>query len=272
MKKTQKQIDRRSFIKVTALAGGGAVISLYTPEFLAQQRGPGGGGPPTPLNPNTYIQIHPDNTFTIIAKNPETGQGIRNALPMLIAEEFDVDWKQVKIQQGDLDDKYSRDASAPGARQIEGGSTAIPTHYTPMRNVGAAGRAMMVTAAAQTWNVPAAELTTASGVVTHAASRRTATYASLAEKARALPPLPVADVKLKDPKDFKILGTRTQGVDNLAIVTGKPAFSIDVRPSEGMLYAVYEKCPVFGGKAVSANLDEIKKLPGVKYAFLVDAP
>src|SRR5438128_6900227 len=128
MQKTQKQLDRRSFIKVSALAGGGLMIGLYTqPELLSQQRG---GGPPAPtaLNPNTYITVHPDNTFTIIAKNPETGQGIRNALPMIIADEFDVDWKQVKVQQADLDTKYARDAGIT-AGQIEGGSTAIPTNY-----------------------------------------------------------------------------------------------------------------------------------------------
>jgi len=97
MKTTSKQLDRRSFIKVSALAGGGVLIGMYTePELLSQQRG--APPAPTPVNPSTYITVNPDNTFTIIAKNPETGQGIRTALPMVIAEEFDVDWKQVKIQ------------------------------------------------------------------------------------------------------------------------------------------------------------------------------
>ncbi|MBI2150420.1 MAG: molybdopterin-dependent oxidoreductase, partial [Acidobacteria bacterium] len=269
MTKTNTQLDRRSFIKVSALAGGGMLISLYVPEAISQQRG--GAPQATPVNPNTYIKVHPDNTFTIIAKNPETGQGVRNALPMIIADEFDVDWKQVKIEQGDLDDKYGRDAGAPGLRQFEGGSTAIPQNWMPMRNVGAAGRMMMVATAAQSWGVPETELTTASGVVTHAASRRTATYASLAVKALTMPPMAVTTLKLKDPKDFKVIGTPQRGVDNLAIVTGKPSFSIDVNPP-GMLHAILEKCPVFGGKAVSANLDEIKKLPGIRHAFIVDAP
>src|SRR6059036_486250 len=145
---------------------------------------------------------------------------------------------------------------APNVSQREGGSTA---------------RAMMVAAAAKRWNVPAAELTTGSGVVTHTPSKRTATYASVAETALTMPVPELSAVKLKDPKDFKIIGKGTPGVDNFAIVTGKPSFSIDVNPP-GMLYAVYEKCPVFGGKAMSANLDEIKKLPGVKHAFMVDAP
>jgi len=263
-----KQLDRRSFFKISTLAGGGVMIGLYAgsvAETLAQ--GGRGGGPAAPaLNPSFYITINPDNTFTVVNKNPETGQGMRNALPMLIADEFDIDWKQVKVAQADLDaTKYNG--------QIEGGSTAIPNNYMPMRQVGAAGRLMMVGAAAANWNVPASELTTGAGVVTHAASRRTATYASLAEKAATMPLPDVAaiNVAFKDPKTFKIVGKPVPGVENFEIVTGKPLFSIDVT-MPGMLYAVFEKCPVFGGKVMSANLDEIKKLPGIKHAFVVDAP
>ena len=266
MKQTSKtaQLDRRSFLQVTALAGGGVIIGMYAPA-LAQQGGRGGAAGPSlwSLEPNTYITVHPDNTFTILAKNPETGQGIRTALPQIIADEFDIDWTQVKIQQADLNPKYGP--------QIEGGSRAMPTNYDPMRQIGAGGRLMMVTAAARMWNVPASELTTGSGVVTHAASSRKATYASLASAVAALP-APTADAvkaAYKDPKNFKIIGKPIKGVDNAAIVTGKPSFSIDNEP-EGTLYAVFDKCPVFGGKAVSANLDEVKALPGVKHAFLVE--
>ncbi|HET9831790.1 MAG TPA: molybdopterin cofactor-binding domain-containing protein [Vicinamibacterales bacterium] len=262
-KTTSTQMDRRSFLQATALAGGGVVISMYAPDLLAQG---GRGGPQIPwsLAPVDYITVHPDNTFTIIAKNPETGQGIRTALPQIIADEFDVDWSQVKIQQADLNPKYGP--------QFEGGSRAMPTNYDPMRQVGAGGRLMMVNAAAQMWNVPAGELTTGSGVVTHAASKRTATYASLASRVASMTP-PAADAvkaAYKDPKNFKIIGKPIKGVDNAAIVTGKPSFSIDLEP-QGTLFAVFEKCPVFGGKAMSANLDEVKALPGVKHAFIVDA-
>jgi isoquinoline 1-oxidoreductase beta subunit len=257
--KRVSEMDRRSFLQVTAMAGGGLLIGLYAPSVLAQR----GGGPAPPPTPNWYITINPDNTFTIVAQNPETGQGIKTALPMLIADELDVDWKQVTISQADYDNsKYPA--------QTEGGSRAIPTHYTRMRQVGAGGRALMIAAAAQQWNVPAKELTTGSGIVTHAASRRTATYASLASRAATLTPPAPADLTLKDPKDFKIIGKPLAGIDNLAIVTGKPLFSIDVTVP-GMLAAVFEKCPVFGGKAVSANLDEIKKLPGIRHAFIVAA-
>jgi isoquinoline 1-oxidoreductase beta subunit len=271
MKKTNAtQLDRRSFIKVSAMAGGGIMIGLYVPESIAQQ-GRGGAPAATPVAPSTYIRVNPNNTFNIVGKNPETGQGIKNALPMIIADEFDVDWKQVTVDNADFDPKYGRDAGAPTLRQIEGGSTAIPQNYTPMRNVGAAARMMMIATAAQTWNVPQDQLTTGSGAVTHAASKRTATYASLAEKAMSMPPMELTAIRLKDPKDFKIMGKPLPGVDNFSIVTGKPLFSIDIEPAN-MLHAVFEKCPVFGGKAVSANLDDIKKLPGIKHAFIVDAP
>ena len=276
MKKTldMKQVDRRSFLQVSALAGGGVMIGFYAPSALSQgQRGPGGpggGGPQAPqaLNPSFYITVQPNNRFTIMAKNPETGQGIRNALPMIIADEFDVDWNQVDVKQGDLDPRYAQ-AAAINAGQIEGGSTAIPTNYTGMRNVGAAARMMMVSAAAQNWNVPEAELTTGSGVVSHKASNRTATYASLSAKVATLTPPAVSAVTLKDQKDFKIMGKPIPGVDNLKIVTGQPLFSVDQNP-QGMLHAVLEKCPVFGGKPVNANIDDIKKIPGVKHVFMVD--
>jgi isoquinoline 1-oxidoreductase beta subunit len=269
-----KQLDRRSFFKITTLAGGGVMIGLYSgsaAETLAQAPRGGPAGPAAAPNANIFITINPDNTFAVIAKNPETGQGMKNALPMLIAEEFDIDWKQVKVQQADLDTKYQD--QQVGGRQIEGGSTAIPSNYMPMRRVGAAGRVMMLNAAASNWNVPATELTTGGGVVTHSASKRTATYASLAAKAATMP-LPdnaAIDAALKDPKTFKIVGKPVGGIEVAQMVTGKPVFSIDTT-MPGMLYAAFEKCPVFGGKVMSANLDEIKKLPGVKYAFVVDAP
>jgi isoquinoline 1-oxidoreductase beta subunit len=251
------QIDRRTFLKVTTVAGGGIMLGLYSqPEILSQGRG---GPPAAGPTPDTYITIHPNNTFTIIAKNPETGQGIKNTLPMIIADEFDVDWAQVIIEQADLDPKYGR--------QIEGGSTAIPQNYDTMRQVGAAARALMIEAASQELNVPAGELTSGSGLVTHSASGRTATYASLATRAANI--TPPTDAALKNPADFKIIGQPIPGVENFEIVTGKPVFSIDVEP-EGMLYAAFEKCPVFGGTAVSANLDVIKALPGIHHAFIVD--
>jgi isoquinoline 1-oxidoreductase beta subunit len=255
-------IDRRSFLKVSAASAGGVLIGLYMePEASAQGR----GGPPQPQpDPHTYVKIAPDGTVTIMAKNPEVGQGIKTMLPMLIAEELDVDWKSVKIEQTDFDDKKY-------AGQIAGGSTATPTNWTPMRQAGAAGRAMLITAAAQTWSVPETELTTASGRVYHKASNRSVGYGDLAPKMVDLPMPALTTLKLKDPRDYKIIGHSQTQREMPNIVTGKPIFAIDV-VVPGMKYAVFEKCGVFGGKVVSANLDEIRKLPGVTTAFIVTRP
>lgn len=258
-----QSLDRRAFLQISAAAGGGLLIGLYAPSVAAQGRAGGPGASAESLAPNTYITVHPDNTFTIISKNPETGQGIRTALPQIIADEFDVDWAQVRIQQADLDPKY-------GA-QFEGGSRAIPSNYQNMRLVGAGGRLVMLAAAAQQWGVAQGELTTKAGVVRHTPTGRTATYASLSTAAASIPApeRAAAEAALKNPRDFTIIGKKIRGVDNLDIVTGKPVFSIDVA-FPGMLHAVLVKCDVFGGKAVSANLDEIKKLPGIRHAFIVE--
>ena len=252
-------VSRRNFLRVSALAGGGMMIAVHldgVAELLAQ---PGGGAS---LSPNSFIKITPDGVITIIAKNPEVGQGVKTSMVMLIAEELDVDFNAIKIEQAEVD------ASKYGP-QNAGGSTATPTNWEPLRRVGAAGRQMMVTAAAQTWGVPEAELTTASGRVLHSASNRSASYGELSTKAATLTPPDLKSVTLKDPKTYKIIGKTTKRVDAKDIVTGKPIYGIDLA-LPNMLHAVFEKCPVFGGKAVSANLDEIKAMPGVRHAFLVE--
>ena len=258
---TLTAINRRAFLQISALAGGGLVISAYIDplgNLLAQGRQ---GGPP--MAPNAFITIHPNGRVTIIGKNPEIGQGIKTTLPMVIAEELDVAWNMVDVQQGDLDAKY-------GA-QSAGGSTAVPTQFNAMRQLGAAARQTLVAAAAANWSVPESELTTANGRVSHATSKRSAGYGELAAKAATMPPPELASVKLKDPSAFTIIGKKLPGVDNKAIVTGKPLFGIDATVP-GMLHAVYQRCPVFGGKPTAANLDAIKALPGVKHAFMVETP
>jgi len=256
-------MDRRSFLKVSALAGGGVALSLYFDSKAAAQGRAGGAPQPSP-DPHVYIRVAADGAVTIVAKNPEVGQGIKTMLPMLIAEELDADWKSVKIEQADFDDtKY--------AAQSAGGSTATPNNWIPMRRAGAAGRALFIRAAAQMWNVAENECSTGGGTVRHAASNRTLGYGELASKAAALPTPDLNSLKLKDPKDYRIIGQRLMQRELPNIVTGKPIFAIDVKVP-GMLYAVYEKCPVFGGEPGSPNLDEISKLPGVKEAFVVKRP
>lgn len=252
--------DRRGFLKLSALAGGGLVLGFYLKSagsaFGAEVVKPVAG---VEFKPNAFIRIAPDGIVTLVSKQPEIGQGIKTSLPMIIAEELEVNWKDVVIVQGDLDPAYGS--------QGAGGSRSTPNNYDEFHRLGATARALLIAAAAQTWDVPVTECAAADGTVHHATSNRTLTYGELVATAATLP-VP-ATAELKDPKDYKLLGTRIGGVDNPKIVSGQPLFGIDTR-LPGMVYAVYEKCPVFAGKVVSANLDQIKSLPGVKDAFVIE--
>lgn len=256
---TPVAVGRREFLKVSALAGGGLAVGSWF-EFLSPDAAAGEGR--RAFIANAHVTIAPDGRVTLVAQNPEIGQGIKTMLPMLIAEELDVDWTEVTVVQGDLDTENY-------AGQFAGGSNATPTHWLPMRRIGAATRAVLVTAAAGVWGVPESELTTRSGRVIHAASGRELPYGELTEAAAAVAAPDLETVALKDPADFRIIGTDIPDVDNDAIVTGRPLFGIDTtRP--GMLYAVYEKCPVFGGKVRNANIEAVRAEDGVRHAFVVE--
>jgi isoquinoline 1-oxidoreductase subunit beta len=257
------QMDRRAFLRTGALAGGGLFIAMYSLDAATNSlHALGVPGNAPDFAPNAFIRISPEGVVTIIAKNPEAGQGMKTTLPMLIAEELEVDWKDVKVEQAMGDGrKYGR--------QFLGGSSATPGNWNEMRQVGAVGRHLMIAAAAQTWSVPETELTAASARVHHRASGRSLSYGELVERAATLPVPALNAVKLKDAADYKIIGKRASNVDNRAIVTGKPLFGIDVKVP-GMRYAVFVKCPVFGGKVASANVEQIRAIPGIRNAFVVE--
>ena len=184
-KEVTERVSRRDFLRVTAIAGGGLLLASYAEPLGAAAALGQRAADTAPLS--AYIRITPDGIVTIIGKNPEIGQGMKTTLPMLIAEELDVDWSNVRVEQGMLDTKNF-------SGQVAGGSTATPTNWLPMRRVGAAARAMLVSAAALEWSVPASECETDKGVVRHRASNRSMTYGALATKAASMTPPELATV------------------------------------------------------------------------------
>ena len=251
-------VNRRDFLKLTSLAGGGFALAFYI-----RSGGPASGAETAAsgdFTPNAFIRISPAGKVTIVSKQPEMGQGVKTSLPMIIAEQLEVPWKEVIIEQGDFDAKYGG--------QSAGGSQSTPSNYDNFHLLGATARTMLVEAAAQTWGVPASECRAEKATVVHTSGKKL-TYGQLAAKAATLPVPAKEAVTLKKPADFKLLGTRVAQFDSTKIVTGQPLFGIDMK-LPGMVYAVYEKCPAFGGKVVSANLDQIKALPGVKDAFILE--
>ncbi|HRE82521.1 MAG TPA: molybdopterin-dependent oxidoreductase [Opitutaceae bacterium] len=260
------RVSRRNFLKLSAVAGGGLALGTYlgfTDDALAdtstqvEKATADAAGDSL----NAFVRILPTGAILIAAHTPEGGQGVRTSLPMLVAEELEVDWKKITVEVVPLNSIYGV--------QVAGGSTATPRCYTPLRQMGAAARIMLVEAAAQRWKVPASDCQAIDGHVRHTASGRALTYGELANAAAQLPVPDLKSVPLKNAKDFKIIGQRIGGVDNPAIVTGKPLFGID-QTLPGMLFAVFEKCPVFGGKVANVDLAAIKALPGVRDAFVIE--
>ena len=257
-----KAIDRRAFLKLTGIAGSGLVLAIgvgVRPGTAAASVGSAGA---TVFAPNAFLRISPDGPILIYSKNPEIGQGVKTSLPMILAEELDADWADVQVEQSEINETVY-------GRQFAGGSTAIPLHWDSLRQAGAVARSMLVAAAAERWGVAEDECSTSSSRVRHDASGRSLGYGELATAA-ALLPVPDADsVTLKKPQDYKLLGRRITGVDNHKLVTGQPLFGID-QTIPGLHYASYEKCPAPGGRVVSANLDEIRLLPGITDAFVLE--
>ncbi|RMG25605.1 MAG: twin-arginine translocation signal domain-containing protein [Bacteroidetes bacterium] len=257
------QHNRRSFLKVSAAAGGGMLIGF---NWLAGCTP--AGKKETVAIPNEwftingYIKIGDTGMVTIYSPNPEIGQNVMTSMPMIVAEELDVKWDHVRVEQGMLDE------DAFNNPQFAGGSLSIMLGWDALRMAGATGRRMLLEAAAKEWGVPVTELTTEAGVIREKNGSRTIPYGAIAPKAVdiAVP----EEVELKDPKDFKLIGTYQKNVEGPKIVTGKPLFGLDFK-REGMLLAMIEHPPAFGMQLKDFNQDEIKAMPGVKDAFVIEA-
>lgn len=239
-------LSRREFVTAGVAAGAGLVIGFYLPHGHESQK--------ESFSPNAYLRITPDNKVTVVVARSEMGQGVRTALPMILAEELEADWKQIEIEQAG--------ASTLFGDQTTGGSASIRTTWDPMRKAGAAAREMLISSAALTWNVPRSACTAETGRIKHAASNRSLSYGELVDKASTLP-IPT-DVPLKQSKDYKIVGQRLARVDSPSKVKGEATFGIDFR-MPGMKYAVLSRCPTIGGKVSGFDDKDSKKVPGVNF-------
>jgi isoquinoline 1-oxidoreductase subunit beta len=252
-------LTRRTFLTAGLAAGGGLLLTVAMPRAVLAHAEGDQTLADTQLT--SYIRIARDGTVTILAKNPEMGQGVKTSLPMMIADELDVDWKNVRTEYAPVDPKLY-------GSQASGGSYSTPMNWDPLRRAGAAGRQMLLAAAAKRWGVPVTECTTQAGVVLHRGSTRRLDYGKLAASAARMPAPDLKTVPLKDPRDYKIIGKFTPQVDGPRVLAGEPLFGIDMA-LPGMLYAVYQKSPVYGSAVAGANIDTIRTLPGVQDAFIL---
>jgi len=256
------QLDRREFIKAGAaagVAGAGLTLGFYLPAF-AQGGGPGKAGAVAPASsfaPNAFVRIGSDDTVTVIAKHIEMGQGTYTGLATLVAEELDADWSHVVVQGAPADAKLYNNLNW-GEAQGTGGSSAIANSYEQMRKAGATARAMLVAAAAQEWKVPQGAITVERGVVAH--GNHKANFGQLAQKAASLP-VPT-EVKLKDPKNFRLIGKDVARKDSKAKTNGSARFTIDVK-LPGMLTAVVAHPPLYGAKVKTFDAAKAKAIKGV---------
>ncbi len=241
------QLNRRAFLKLSTAVGGGLMLGF---RWGAAEVVP---AKPATFKPNAFLRIAPSGSVTLLNQNPEIGQGIKTAFPMIIGEELDVDWADVVIEQAPLDTEAYE-------RQVAAGSGAIRTTYQTLREAGASARALLVAAAAQQWGVAPQSCRTAKSVVTHPPSGRSLTYGELADAAGKLP-LP-RSVTLKSTKDFSLLGTRVRGTDVPKIVTGEQRYGIDTK-TPGMLYGAITNPPEHGQKLGSVDDTAALKVPGV---------
>src|SRR5438067_4544471 len=226
-------VSRREFLTAGAAAGAGLVIGFYLPHASSRNNGKG-------FSPNAYLKITPDGKITVVVARSEMGQGVRTALPMILAEELEADLNQITIEQAG--------ASTLFGDQTTGGSASVRTTWDPMRKAGAAAREMLITAAALEWGVPRASCVAEKSSVVHADTKRRLGYGELVGRAASLP-VPT-DPPLKSAKDYKIVGTRLPRLDTPSKVDGTAVFGTDFRLHD-MTYAFLARSPVIGGNGTS---------------------
>lgn len=257
-------ISRRDFIKTGVAAGGGLILGMYLPGRAARAAGAAQAAAGAAFAPNAFLRIAADESVTVIVNHSEMGQGVYTALPMLVAEELDADWSKVRYEAAPVDAVYNHTLFG---MQMVGGSTSTWTEWERLRRAGATARAMLVEAAAMTWQVEPSTCRTESGYVIHDASGRRLSYGSLADKASVLQVPQV--VTLKGPKSFKLIGKPTKRLDTPEKINGKGLFGIDVSVPN-MLTAVVARPPVFGAELVRFDDSKAKAVPGVRHVVQID--
>ena len=256
-------IERRVFLRASAALGGGLLLGFRVPDPAEPPADPALGS--ADFVPNAFVRIATDGRVTVIINKSEMGQGVCTSLSMLLADELDADWSRVGFEFAPVDPVYDH----PGfGIQMTGGSTSVAAMSLPLRKAGAAARAMLVAAAAQRWSVGAEECRTSNGAVVHDGTRRSLAYGELTAAAAALEP--PADVRLKEPKEFRLIGRPTPRLDTPDKVSGKATFAIDVtRP--GMLTALVAHPPVFGARVKKVKSDAARGVPGVQKVVEIDS-
>lgn len=246
-------LNRRNFIRIVTASSGGLLVSI--PISCAKQAET---GPPMALN--AYLEISPDETITIYAPVPEIGQGVRTAIPMILAEELDVDWQHVRVKQAPAGDEF-------GPRQVAAGSASIAVYWEPMRRAGATARAVLIQAASIRWGTNPQMCTSEAGHIIHPNGRTKLSYGKLVAEASQFDP--PENVSLKGKDDFSLIGTAVKNVDCEAIVTGTIKFGLDVE-RKGMLRAVIARCPTYGGRVKSYDATQALDMDGVVQAVKIE--
>ena len=260
MTKIKTTINRRSFFKVSALAGGGMMLSFSWLAGCKPNEQETMAMPEEWFELNSYIKIGENGLVTLMSPNPEFGSNVKTSMPMILADELDVDWKNVLVEQADFyPERFDR--------QFTGGSQGIRRGWKPLRTAGATARQMLVLAAADQWKVPDSEITTEAGWIYHKPSEKKAGYGEMASIAAAIP-VP-EEVELKKPKDFGIIGTSRKNVDAQKIVKGEPLFAIDYA-QPGLKIAMIAHPPAFGLKVKSLDSSVAKSMPGISDVFVIE--